>query len=127
MTASASFALNGKGYVVAGTQVIGGNKEVWEYDPAQNVWGRRSDFPYESFAAVSFVMNNKGYVGIGWGGGNEIWEYDAAADEWKKYCDFEGGGREAAEAFVVNGTAYIGLGTPTWTVYPRDFWKLTVE
>jgi hypothetical protein len=48
-------------------------------------------------------------------------------NKWKKYCDFEGGGREAAEAFVVNGTAYIGLGTPTWTVYPKDFWKLTVE
>lgn len=44
----ASFALNGKGYIIAGMKNISsptGLAETWEYDPTTNIWTQRPDVP----------------------------------------------------------------------------------
>jgi len=78
---SASFAVNGKGYIICG--YIGWlselSDEVWEYDPALNTWTLLSDFPGNGRRfSSSFNIGNKGYLGIGTTGTNmrDFWEFD---------------------------------------------------
>ncbi|MBS1490718.1 MAG: hypothetical protein JSS93_09330 [Bacteroidetes bacterium] len=68
--------------------------------------------------AASFVINNIGYVGLGYNGLNNIntaflsdfWKYDPVADAWYQIAPFPGAGRRDAVAFVMNGKAYVGTG-----------------
>ena len=124
MDAAVGFSINGKGYFATGNQAVGVSKALWQYDPTTDSWIRRSDLPYATFSSVGFSMNGKGYVGLG-GAASEFWEYNPTTDSWVKAPVFEGGGRTGAKAFVINNKAYVGLGTSTWTVYPKDIWEFT--
>lgn len=111
------FSVNGKGYVVGGGQnVLIGNdclKDCWEYDPANNIWYQRADFPRLMKNGVSFTIGNKAYVGLGtdyYLPLNDFYEYNPATNKWKQLNDFPGTHRENAVAFSLNGKGYVGLG-----------------
>jgi N-acetylneuraminic acid mutarotase len=124
MDVAVGFSIAGKGYFATGNQAVGESKSFWQYDPNSDTWTRKADYPYATSSLVGFSINDKGYVGLG-GAGNEFWEYDPMSDTWYKMLNFKGGTRTAAKAFVINNTAYVGLGTSSWTVYPKDIWTLT--
>lgn len=85
-------------------------------------------------AAVSFVINGKGYVALGRnadrsGQLNDCWEYNPTNDQWTEKSPFPGAARVKAMAETVNDKAYVGLGFDlNFSVYSdrkaylTDFW-----
>ena len=69
-------------------------------------------------AAVAVNIGDKIYVGLGYSStsgnsqvSNDWYEYDPATDKWTSKSNFPGASRANAVAFVINGKAYVGLGT----------------
>lgn len=87
-----------------------------EDDPLGN-WIKKSDFEGRPRgSAVSFVINDKAYVGLGYNDDDDdeylkdFWTYNPLIDRWDRIADFPGQGRVAAVAFSINGKGYIGTG-----------------
>ncbi|HAK70267.1 MAG TPA: hypothetical protein DCM15_02715, partial [Cryomorphaceae bacterium] len=62
-----SFALNGKGYAITGTDSTGQpTDDAFEYNPVSNTWNVLSDFPglARSFG-IGTTANGKAYLGFG--------------------------------------------------------------
>lgn len=83
-------------------------------------------------SAVSFMINNKGYIGTGYTNEStprvkDFWSYDAASKIWAQVADFPGTGRNDAVAFVASGKAYVGTGydgnTAVDNGYKKDFYQ----
>lgn len=89
---STGFGSDSKGYMVFGETTINGDnnlKELWEYDPAQDLWTRKSDFPEAARrGGNAFVLGSKIFAGLGDTGlnsnENNFYEYDVAMDNWTK-------------------------------------------
>jgi N-acetylneuraminic acid mutarotase len=85
---------------------------------AQYVWRHRACFPGAARAGgVSFVLGNNAYIVGGDlefsdNGIAEVWEYSEADDSWTPKNDFPTI-ITGASAFVINDTAYVGLGSGT--------------
>ncbi|RAJ02632.1 galactose oxidase-like protein [Chitinophaga skermanii] len=77
-------------------------------------WIKRSEF--EGVArneAVSFVIDNKAYVGTGFDGENRLkdfWMYDQASNYWSQKADFPGAARSSAIGMAIGSKGYIGTG-----------------
>lgn len=107
--AAVGFSIGTKGYIGTGYQQnswpFGYLKDFYEYDPATNIWTQKTDFAgVARYAAVSFNIGNKGYIGTG--GDNDrtykdFYEYDAALNTWTKKADFGGVVRQAATGFSI--------------------------
>ncbi len=137
-----AFSANGKGYVGTGYDGTNRLNDFWEYDPTANTWKQVADFlgeyPDEAryrYGAIALSLNNKGYVGSGYGaleptgGANDLkdwWEYDPTANTWTRKTSIGGSKRSNAFGFVIDGQGYVGGGTNNGT-YPTDFWKYNQE
>lgn len=112
--ATSSFVIGDSVYLVMGASWSNGVlKEVWRYDPTNDTWFRKADFPTSGRASSSFVLGNKGYIvggSTGSGSLNEVWEYDPVIDQWTQKNNFPGGVIGAAVAFVIQDKAYITTG-----------------
>ncbi|MDM8159438.1 hypothetical protein QUH73_06420 [Labilibaculum sp. K2S] len=112
-----SFVIGGKAYIISGE---GSANDVWEFDPAVGFTAKKSlnkDNKWEDVQrseAVSFVINNKGYVATGKTGSytNEVWEYNPTIDDWseKTSLEYEVGVREGAVGFSLNNKGFIATG-----------------
>lgn len=120
-----AFVLNNKGYIVTGTNNLETQKELYEFDAANNKWTTKSplynysnesyDDKYTSIArqnGVSFVLGDKAYITTGETGPYvaSTWAYDAEADTWKEYTGFEAKARDGAIAFTVKNRAFVLTG-----------------
>ncbi len=126
------FAINGKGYVATGktteTEYL---DDVWEYDPKQNSWSQKDNYPYGPvIEALAFSIGNYGYVGTGYdkdedGINKEFYKFDpsaASGSQWTYQEDFMPDKRRGGLAFVIDDKAYIGLGINNNT-NNYDFWR----
>jgi N-acetylneuraminic acid mutarotase len=129
------FAAGGKGYVGMGvdsTEAQTGNvlNDFWQYDPGTNSWMQKANFPGAGgngiYFATAFSLDNKGFVCCGKRGAalysKEVWEYKPSSDSWTQRADFPGGLRYQLTSFVINNTAYVGLGTDQ-NIYRKDIWE----
>jgi len=107
--------INNKGYFFCGSWY----NEVLEYDPINDQWNKKSDFPgLNRYAPSGFVINNKGYVGIGWPGGNsnyltflnDFWEYDPSLDKWTQKASVPYHLGSNAVSFTINNKGYFANG-----------------
>ncbi|HEY5746989.1 MAG TPA: hypothetical protein VIU12_12980 [Chryseolinea sp.] len=74
-------------------------------------WKRLNDFPGEARnGSISFVINGKGYIGMGVTDAdpfpNDFWEYDPSKDSWTQKKDFPYGG-PAVAAVTINNKGYM--------------------
>lgn len=91
-------------------------------------WIKKSDFegiPRNN--ALSFVINGKAYVGLGYNYNNDeylkdFWEYDPTLNNWKRVADFPAAGRTGAVAFAAGGKGYVGTGYDGKDKL-KDFWQ----
>ena len=64
--------------------------------------------------AVSFVLNDTGYVATGYDANNnrlkDLWQYDVVKNSWTQKADLPGTARSSAVAFTALGKAYVGTG-----------------
>lgn len=101
-------------------------KDTSEDDELVGNWKKISDF--EGVArgeAISTVLNDKVYAGLGFDGTNRLtdfWVYDADLDFWKRKADFPGTPRNSAVSFAANNKVYVGLGYDGVNRL-KDFWE----
>ena len=117
-TGTASFVINGKGYVFGGYINNSYKRDLWEYNPLSNVWAQKASLPAGvkgRMHVATFVINNKGYI-VGGALGpldgfetNETWEYDPLNDSWLQRSGIPVA-REFATGFAINGKGYIAMG-----------------
>ncbi len=126
-----AFSIGGKGYMGIGWIHQEGNNTpmLFEYDPATDVWTRKTDFPgtLRSNTVFFSLPNGKAYVGLGTTLGyqylKDLWEYNPVTDSWLRLDDFPGTGRYSAVAFTIGDKAYIGAGYDG--TFKSDFWEFS--
>jgi N-acetylneuraminic acid mutarotase len=121
---AAGFVVNGKGYLMTGVDNDNNRLlDVWEYDPAANIWrdksglATRTPVPFPGVGrtgAVAFAIGNFGYVGTGVDNAGtrlaDFYQYNPAANTWKKIADFPGSPRRDAVGFAVGNLGYVTTG-----------------
>ena len=133
-----AFSANDKGYVGTGFDGTNRLNDFWEYDPTNDSWKQVADFLGEfseesryRYGAVALSLNNKGYVGSGYGfvaptgGANDLkdwWEYDPNSNVWTRKTSIGGSKRSNAFGFEISDMGYVGGGSNNGT-YPTDFWS----
>ncbi len=123
---TASFAVNGKGYVAMGFKPI--NNTVWQYDPVADSWAQKSNFPgLARQAPVSFVVNNVAYAGLGAidiPGGfylpSDWYKYNDATDTWTQLGIFPGDPMVSYYTVVINNEAFVISGQNQNSLAPLD-------
>lgn len=77
-------------------------------------WISKSDFDGVARSeAVSFVVADKAYIGMGYDGTSrlkDLWQYDAVKNFWQQRADLPGAPRNSAVAFAAGGKGYVGTG-----------------
>ena len=124
----ASFSI-GKYVYVKGSSSMDNDpsdKQFFRYDTETEKWEQLSDFPgTPRNGAVSFSINGKGYIGLGYSSQvgllKDWWVYDPERDLWNQSADFPGEARQQALTFVIENNAYVGLGK--YSNKAQDFWK----
>lgn len=124
------FSIGNKGYIGTGSDAYPSYhfvNDFWEYDATNNLWSQKANFPgLARYTALSFSVNNKGYIGTGWNQStplfNNLWQYDVANNLWSQKGNFPGAARQAAVAITVNNVVYAGLGASSMAIL-NDFWK----
>lgn len=121
-----AFSIYNKGYICLGQ---GDNTnyldDVWEYDPALDVWSQKADYGGSARrAAVSFVIGGYAYVGTGQDAGglcDDFYKYDPLANSWIAIADFGGTPRKYAAGFSMGNQGYVGTGDDG--TLRNDFWQ----
>ena len=123
---SASFSLNGKGYIVGGygdnNQVL---NDVWQYDPAANSFTQKNNLPIAVYGASCVVINNTAYLINGWQTTNQItndslYRYDEQNDTWISVSLYPGSPAYTCASFVLNDKLYVGIG---YAPYTNELWE----
>ncbi|HPF90159.1 MAG TPA: kelch repeat-containing protein [Flavobacteriales bacterium] len=119
---SATFVLDGIGYVCGGTSTGPTFSEVFAYDPTADSWSQVSDLPTgpRGFPAA-FALNGKGYVYGGYQSGftnetSEVHRFDPISATWEQVADLPGVGRQSAVAAMVNGIPVVAMGHRAFTL-----------
>ena len=119
---------NGSGKIYVGTGYDGTDRltDFWEYDITNNSWREITSFDGPSrYGAIAFTINNKGYVGTGYGENStylkDFYCFDPSTETWSKSTALGGNKRSEAVVFVINNVAYVCTGYNGGYVY--DFWK----
>lgn len=104
--------------------------DFWRYDPSTNSWSSIANYPggfgNGVYFATGFGVGGKGYVCGGKLGSNnyisQFWEYNPVTNNWTQKANFPGGVRYQLCSFVVNNSAFVGLGTDN-DMYRNDFYE----
>src|SRR5678816_3240921 len=86
-------------------------------------WKQRASLGSGSkFAAVSFSLNGKGYVGTGFGSNqqptNDLRRYDPVTNAWWQMSNVPNSARAYAVGFATSEYGYVGLGSINSYNYP---------
>ncbi len=111
---SYGFALDGKGYLVAGESTDGYSDKMYEYDPAADAWTAMNDFPgpargytigddWNGQAWMGFGLGNSGYL-------NDLWVFDPATGEWTEKASCPCTARTHPAFIAEAGKVFVGLG-----------------
>jgi len=130
-TRAIGFSSNSKGYMGLGRNNTSGSTsylyDFYEYDPINDSWTKKSDYPGNSTVdCVFFSLNNYGYAGMGYQREQDLWRYNFETDTWSEVESFWGNGRIAPVSLAINNEGYMGLGYTTnaqGSVDFNDFWK----
>lgn len=98
----------------------------------ENQWVKLGDFiGGKRERAVSFSIENYGYVGTGTDTAeivhDDFWKYDPSSDTWSQIASLPGAARRDAVAFSLNGHGYVGTGmtddVSAMGIILADFWR----
>ena len=86
------------------SESIGANNNFYEYDPILNTWTAKTPCPLSDDGHVSFVINDLGYIGLGYGGAG-LYSYNPVTNTWTLATNAIPGSWWGA-AFVLDNKAY---------------------
>lgn len=131
------FALDGKGYLVTGTDENGNIRDdFYQYDPVTDAFTQLDDFPGGARGfAIGDTWNGKAYFGFGRTSGasaaqDDLWEYDPATETWTELASCPCIARWHPAFVAHNDKIFVGLGSSDfgdrndWWIYdiPTDTW-----
>jgi N-acetylneuraminic acid mutarotase len=92
---------------------------------SQGIWVKKADYPgCFTHSLISFVVDGKGYVGLGSDVCDDIWEFDPEANTWTKQNPFPGIGRaNRPVSFSLADKGYVTLGDDGQGNYTHDLWE----
>lgn len=134
---SYGFALEGKGYLVAGNNDATGETSAnfFSYDPAQDIWTTLPNFPGGTRGyAIGDQIDGKAYFGFGTGstdGQNDtqqsdLWVFDPATEQWSELSSCPCNVR-IHPAFVAHqGKIYMGVGGNETLGNLGDWWSYDI-
>ncbi|MEZ4924067.1 MAG: kelch repeat-containing protein [Crocinitomicaceae bacterium] len=123
-----SFTAWGYGFVGLGEGTGFMFTDLWMYDKYTDSWTQMANFPGGARAqAISFCIDNIGYVGLGKLSdlatfANDLWAYDFLTNNWSQKSDFPGTARIDAIGETLGAKGYVGLGHDS-NGYPNDFYE----
>jgi N-acetylneuraminic acid mutarotase len=130
----ATFVIGNYGYLATGSE---GNNQVslvWQYNPANDQWTKKANFPgAPRGASVGFALNGIGYVGLGEAKSDtafsDFYSYDPAANQWESITSFpDTNGRAWANGVATSSAAFVGLGAyfagGPFLIANHDWWTL---
>ena len=125
---AAVFTIGDYAYVTTGYGTNSNRfQDTWRYHAVNGTWDKMADFPGEARNnAVSFVVDGKGYVGLGANSTtmfSDFYVYDPAADKWEAIPEFPGTARWGAVAFSLNNIGYVGTGRDKDVQDYNDFYS----
>ena len=129
------FSLYGVGFIALGRDYNEDKRTLYSYNIMQNDWDKEIDMGgvngagLERSSAISFVINNKAYVGTGKSVSpylNDMWEFDAWNYTWTQKASFAGTPRRQAVAFSTDSLGYVGTGENE-NGLTKDFWQYNPE
>ncbi len=140
---ASSFVINNKAYIALGRQGAKnavGLTDCWQFDPSDNSWLRKADFPGKArVGAIAEVVDGKAYLGFGYNSGvgiylndttsfEDFWMYDPENDKWTKKANFPKKTPEldspvvSCSSFVYRQWIYVlGFGVDNYKF--RDVWR----
>ena len=122
-----TFVLNGLIYICGGGNSNGFSfGDCWSFDVTNNTWSQKSNFPTPRFATVSFTLNGKGFVGLGWNNNtsfSDFYWYDDVLNVWSFASNTPFNGRFAGDGFEIGNAGFICLGRDEFNVYYNDLWQ----
>ncbi len=132
---AACFTISGKGYILTGLDNGEYQTDLWEYDPAADLWTKKRAITNLSTEAyddkyltitgigkVGFSIGTKGYLATGGQTtGVECWEYNPGTDLWIEKTSFEGSIRSDAVGFTIGNRGYVVTGR-SGSFYFDDIW-----
>ncbi|MFT4533609.1 MAG: hypothetical protein ACJA1A_001551 [Saprospiraceae bacterium] len=127
---SFAFAIDGKGYMVAGNVTSGPTASFYSYDPDADEWTKEEDFPGTARGfAIGEVWDGKAYFGFGFGNGgslDDFWEFDPTTDVWTQLASCDCDARTHPAMVALNGEIYLGLGG-TSNGNSNDWWVYNID
>lgn len=127
-----SFVALDQAFLVGGLTASDFTRKMYSFDPIPNDWDDELSWGGETGSgqnrgnAVSFAINDKGYVGLGQGNSalyyKDFWCYDPVAQTWTQLADFEGSARHGAVAFANSNYGFVGTGQSVDGL-EKDFWR----
>lgn len=142
-----SFVVNNKAYILFGRPDIYNSKgltDCWEYNPANNSWLQKVDFPGKGrVGAIAEVVNNKAYIGFGYYSGfgvyssdttilSDFWMFDPLQNKWEQKSDFPKNAYtnkpplNSCSSFVYQKWIYI-IGLYDGKSYQNEVWRYNTE
>ncbi|MEL6558851.1 MAG: hypothetical protein AAFQ94_11755 [Bacteroidota bacterium] len=128
---STSFSIGDKIYLIIGNSFdpnrpTSSIARLFEFDVQRNKWTRKQNFPGtpRSFP-VSFVVENKAYVGLGRNSIedlNDFWCFDPETEGWTQVDDYPGEARVAARGFTIGNLGFVGTGLSKDGTHLKEFW-----
>lgn len=140
---ASAFVINNEAYICCGENNGGLVEDFWKFDGTKwtqlrDIANTNDDEDYDDdyaitrYSAVSFVIDNKGYITSGKRGSNSLssdyWVYHPETDVWTgdaddDYTPFEGTARSEAVAFSTGTRGFILTGASSGYFFD-DMWEL---
>jgi N-acetylneuraminic acid mutarotase len=126
-----SFALDGKGYSITGTNSAGQpTDDVFEYDPITDSWNVLSDFPglARSFG-IGTTANGKGYFGFGATNSaylKDFWSFDPSNGAYTQLASCDCSSRRHPAMISIGNSIYVGLGNDEFSD-KNDWWVYSIK
>jgi hypothetical protein len=131
---AATFVIGNLGYLCAGLDTVL-QDDLWQYDPALDVWAQLADLPGVTRRnPVGFAVNGLGYVGTGHSGIysstgvplDDFYEYNPVTNTWVQIADYpgaNGNGVYFATSFNTTDYGYVSCGKKGTSNYENDLWQ----
>ena len=126
-----TFALNGKGYSITGTDSIGqATDDVYQYDPITNSWNVLPDFPgmARSFG-IGTTANGKAYFGFGATNTaylKDFWSFDPDNGTYTQLASCDCSSRRHPAMISIGNNIYVGLGNDEFSD-KKDWWVYSIK
>src|SRR5687767_246561 len=124
------FSLDGKGYLVAGTEEFTGpSNKFMEYDPSTDAWTTLDPFPGPARGyAIGDVWDGKAYLGFGISPDSmlrDLWVFDPDSMKWSALASCPCDARLHPTFVANNGKIFVGLGAGN-IGNMKDWWEYDI-